>query len=196
MAAISNATVAAGETRRQEKWGLRKGGNLKDDEENVKQKFLDQIEKKFSSRLKMSYFKCKLCSFVSIREDKAMFHVGRTNCASRKKNKPREEIECVRCGMKSLSSLANRKHYRDKHMEPLTCSKCPHIEFTSRFAKERHIQTTHLMLRFHCDKCEVSFSRSATLAKHMNNHHMEENPFYREGNVEENPFYREGNNID
>ena len=183
MAVLDKDKIHDMSRRGQEKASLKARGNLKDDEENVKQRYLDQFEKKFSSRLKTSYFKCRICSFVSIREDKAMFHVGRTNCDGKKKKKTQEEFECMRCGMKSPSSLANRKHYREQHMEPLSCSKCPQIEFTSRFAKNRHIQTAHLLLRFHCNKCEASFSRSTNLAKHVAKlHQMEENPFYEEEN--------------
>ena len=46
------------------------------------------------------------------------------------------------------------KHAKKEHLEPVTCRRCPSVEFRSRASLSRHITSVHGDQTFACSKCD------------------------------------------
>lgn len=141
--------------------------NFEMQEEYIRRKFIQQIIKKEKP---IPHFKCNKCTFVSITEEKAMYHIIRPTCTASRKKKT-IEVQCLRCSMIFPSEAANSQHYREVHMEPLICSRCPGVEFNSRKNKQRHIECVHEDPKFKCQQCRDVFGRQDKLEKHLQKMH-------------------------
>lgn len=145
-----------------------KKGNFEMQENYIKRKFIEQIVKKDKPT---PHYKCNKCTFVSIAEENAMSHILRPTCSASRKKKV-IEVHCARCNMIFPSEAANSQHYREIHMEPLICSKCPGVEFNSRKSKQRHMECVHEDPKFKCQLCREVFGRKEKLNKHIFKMHL------------------------
>ena len=135
--------------------------NLKGSEEVLKAKFANYMTKK---KKPLPYWKCK-CNKVFVDETDALQHINQPKCKM-SSNRKQKSCQCYICEEVFASKKALEQHAKKEHLEPLTCRRCPAVEFKTKASLNRHIKSVHGDQSFACRRCEKVFNREDSKDRH------------------------------
>ncbi|KAL9886252.1 uncharacterized protein ACN427_012287 isoform 1-T3 [Glossina fuscipes fuscipes] len=88
---------------------------------------------------------------------------------SRKRKKPKEDLNCLACGIIFEDAIEFKYHLRSEHDEKYPCGECSKLFHSSKSLK-LHMNLHNGLLPYQCEPCQRSFNQKVHFLNHLNRH--------------------------